>query len=502
MTSMMLTRRKMIGRLALGAAGMAGGPWRLLAHNDDPHLPAAGSSPILAPFQNALPIPPVLQPVRRGKTQFYTLTMRAGLAKLHRDLPSTVIWGFNGLYPGPTIRARKGEPVVVRQINHLPEDLAHGAHGAGQVDPSVHLHGAHVAPGDDGHPRESIPRGGFRDYHYPNQQRGTTLFYHDHSHGKTGLNVYRGLAGTYLIDDPEEDLLALPKGDFDVPLMIQDRILGADGSLIYMLDSDTRETGMLGDCLLVNGVVQPFFKVAARKYRFRIVNASNARIYQLQLSSGQPLIQIGTDGGLLPKPIAKSMIEIAPAERIEVVVDFSVYPPGTKVVLRNCMACTSRVAEVMRFDVESASPDPSLLPDCLSAWEELPTGLTVTRQFILNRQTVNNETAWVINGQIFDVNNPPLAQVKHGTVERWRFVNPTNHPHPVHIHLVQFQVIEINGVLQDPSRHGWKDTLVAPPGGQIVVAARFDGYTGKYLFHCHNLEHEDLGMMADYEIVP
>jgi spore coat protein A len=139
----------------------------------------------------------------------------------------------------------------------------------------------------------------------------------------------------------------------------------------------------------------------------------------------------------------------------------------------------------------------------LSPWEDLQIDAqTVTRQFILNRQTTVNGTIWTINGQTFDVNNPPLVQVKHGDVERWKFVNITGHRHPVHIHLVQFQVLDINGVPQDPSTHGWRDVLVAPPNGQITVAARFQGYTGKYLFHCHNLEHEDLGMMADYEIIP
>jgi spore coat protein A, manganese oxidase len=261
--------------------------------------------------------------------------------------------------------------------------------------------------------------------------------------------------------------------------------------------------GLLGDALLVNGVVQPFFQVAARKYRFRIVNGSNARIYELQLSSGQPLVQIGTDGALLPKPAFKNVIALAPSERADVVIDFGLYPIGTQVVLKNCQACTGSTAALMRFDVDRTGTDDSDVPDCLAPWEDLPIDAqTTTRQFILDRRIGPGGTStWVINGQSFGMDNPPLAQVPHGAVERWRFVNPTNHHHPVHIHLVQFQVLEINGEPQDPSVHGWKDTLVAPPGGQILVAARFAGYTGRYLLHCHNLEHEDLGMMADYEII-
>ena len=464
--------------------------------------PGAKTSPPLEPFVEPLRIPPVLNPVVRGKTHFHTLTMRAGLAKLHRDLPPTVVWGFNGLFPGPTIRVPKGCPAGVRQVNQLPD---HAGHDGGMAPlPAVHLHGAHVAPLDDGHPREAIPAYGFRDYHYPNHQRGTTLFYHDHSHGMTGHHVCQGLAGIYVIDDPAEADLNLPRGEFDIPLLIQDRIFNPDGSFYYELTREVQEFGLFGDCLLVNGVVQPHFKVAARKYRFRIVNGSNARIYQLQLSSGQALIQIGTDGGLLPKPAFRNVITLAPSERADVVIDFGLFPIGTQIQLRNCADCAGRTSALMRFDVERTANDDSDVPDCLSSWEDLTVDAqTTTRQFTLDRQLgPNGSSIWVINGQTFGMDNPPLVQVPHGAVERWRFVNPTSHHHPVHIHLVQFQVLEINGLPQDPSRHGWKDTFVAPPNGQILLAARFAGYTGRYLLHCHNLEHEDLGMMADYEIIP
>ncbi len=503
----MMTRRQMLRRTALGLAALGAGRRRLFGQmNMD--MGASGTSPSLLPFQDALRIPPVLTPVLRGKTQFYTMTMQAGLAKVHRDLPSTVVWGFNGLYPGPTIKATKGQPVVIRQISRLPDTHRAPSEEMAMMYPAVHLHGAHVAPQDDGHPREAIGPGDFRDYHYPNQQRGSTLLYHDHSHGQTGLHVYYGLAGAYLIDDPEEHMLGLPTGDFDVPLIIQDRVFKADGSFNYIFNNDTRETGMLGDTILVNGVVQPFFKVARRKYRLRFINASNARLYQLQLSAGPPFIQIGTDGGLLPKPQPKSLIELAPFQRADVVIDFAAYPLGTRLFLKNCSACvgcppcSGPLTTVMRFDVDFQAADDSIVPECLAPWEYLPVSAdSITRQFLLNRQTTSSGTVWTINGQTFDVSKPPLVRVKHGDVELWKFTNPTNHRHPVHIHLIQFQVLDINGVPQDPSQHGWKDVLVAPPNGQITVAARFQGYLGRYLFHCHNLEHEDLGMMADFEIV-
>lgn len=512
---MSFTRRQMIRNSALGIAGaFLGGraasgverrPREVFCGPAGLFAPASGpvlASPALTPFQDPLRIPPVLSPVVRGKTHHYTLTMKAGFAKLHRDLPTTLVWGFNGLYPGPTIKAIKGQPVVVRQINQLPDHPGHDDMPAAL--PAVHLHGAHVAPEHDGHPREAIAPGGFRDYHYPNRQAATALFYHDHSHGMTGLHVYNGLAGAYLIEDPAERTLNLPRGEFDLPLLIQDRVVRLDGALHYEFDVNAQEKGVFGDVLLVNGVVQPFLKVARRKYRFRIVNGSSARIYELQLSSGEPMIQVGTDGGLLPEPAFRSVIELAPSERADVVIDFGRYPVGTQVVLRNCSTCTGGTAELMRFDVDHVVADDSDVPDCLAPWAELPvTAQTTTRVFTLDRQLGTGGTStWVVNGQSFGMEKPVLASVPHGAVERWRFVNPTNLPHPVHIHLIQFQVLELNGQPQDPAKHGWKDTFVAPPGGQIVVAARFEGYTGRYLFHCHNLEHEDLGMMADYEIVP
>jgi len=507
----MLNRRRMLRNSFLSLMTLASNPLRLLGSADmKMTMDAPGKSPWLDLFTDPLRLPPVLKPEVRGKTHLYTITLKQGSAKMHSRLPATSVWGFDGLFPGPTIKATKGLPVVVRFVSELPDThgMSSGSDGLALMYPSVHLHGAHVAPQDDAHPLEAVPGVSVRQYHYPNNQRAATLLYHDHTHGQTGMHVYLGLAGLYLLDDPEEQELGLPSGDYDVPLLIQDRLFNKDGSLNYVLDDHTRETGMLGDRILVNGVVQPYFKVARRKYRFRIVNGSNARVLYLRLGTQAEFTQVGTDGGLLPKPMRKQMVELSPFQRADVVIDFSGYEKGTKVVLRNCNDflwspnCSGPSTFVMRFDVDRDAPDESVVPPALAPWQNLPiTAETVTREFKLTRKSTPDGTVWMINGRTYDMSAPPEVKIKHGAVEKWKFINLTGHQHPVHIHLIQFQVIDINGVPQDPSQHGWRDVLVAPPNGHMTVVARFSGYTGRYLFHCHNLEHEDLGMMSDYEIV-
>ena len=473
---------------------------KVFAHGGEVH-PA--TSPALTPFMDALPIPPVLKPVVKGKTDTYTLTMQPGLARCHTELPMTSIVGYNGLYPGPTIRARKGRLVVVTQRNSLP--AGHSGHvGSGESlhFPAVHLHGAVVAPESDGHPKDGIPLGGSRVYQYPNQQRACGLWYHDHTHEATGRNVYNGLAGLYFIDDPREKILGLPGGAYEIPLVIQDRVFSGSGQMVYSLDAVALESGMQGDVIVVNGKAQPFLDVGTAKYRFRILNASNSRIYKLALSNLQPLVQIGTDGGLLQRPNQQTSIEIAPSERVDLVVDFSESPIGTQIILQNLNGA-GRTASVMRFHVTKKVRDRSRIPEFLAPFEELPQAESVTtREFNLNRLALDGVLTWVINGQAYNAANPPLANPKLNTIEKWRFTNPTTHPHPMHLHLVQFQIIDINGAPQDPAKFGWKDTFVVPPSGEVTIVAKFSDYTGRYVFHCHNLEHEDYAMMGEFEVVP
>lgn len=504
----MIFNRRNFLRFVLGgsAAALTLPPTRLFAGG---HSGPAAASPTLTPFVDPLPIPPVLRRRVKGKKDVYTITMKPGTAQCHRDLPPTNILGYNGLYPGPTIKATKNRTVEITQINNLAG--ASHDHGAAQHNPSIHLHGALVAPDSDGHPNDSIAPGAFRVYTYPNKQLGTTLWYHDHTHGATGHNVWQGLAGLYLLNDSRHAALRLPRGNYEIPLLIQDRTFDASGQFVYNLDDMAKEMGMLGDVILVNGKVNPFLEVAARKYRFRILNGSNSRRYQLALENGNPLIQIGTDGGLLQRPQPKTQIDIAPAERIDVIIDFTGIAIGTNIILKN-IGGEGRTIDIMQFKVtKPRGKENARIPEFLVPWEEIidpakPDAPTpITREFLLGRKTIDGALTWVINGLSYD-SPERAAQIpkpKLDAIEYWHFTNPTNHPHPMHIHLVQFQIVKINGVPQDTAVHGWKDTVVVPPnGGEITVAAKFSGYTGKYVFHCHNLEHEDYAMMSEFEVIP
>lgn len=434
------------------------------------------------PFTRRLVIPPVLKPVRRGGTDLYVTRMRKAKVKI---LPGTrtPVWSFDGAFPGPTIKVRKGHPVVVRRINELG------------VPVSVHLHGGRVAPADDGQPTELIRPGDRYDYHYPNDQDAATLWYHDHAHHHVSRNNYKGLSGLYIIEDEAEDDLGLPKGDYDIPLILQDRSFRADGRFRFVDDHDQ----VLGDTYLVNGRPVPYFEVAARKYRFRILNASNSRGYELALDSGEPVTQIASDGGLLPAPYVASSIPLWPAERAEIVIDFSSHEVGSSVVLLDRPDPTdpSATRPIMRFDITREESDNSEVPPTLRSVPRMMPNMT-QRQFDLSFNF--NTNLWEINGKTFD---PDRVDVRPtlGTTETWVFRNQSSVTHPMHIHLVRFQVLDRNNLPPSPGELGWKDTVAVGPAETVRVAMRFEGYKGRYVYHCHNLAHENHSMMGQMKIV-
>jgi FtsP/CotA-like multicopper oxidase with cupredoxin domain len=452
-------------------------------------------APLPSAFQVPLPIPPVLTPARTdATTDYYEITQHVTRLPILPGL-TTEAWTYGGSWPGPTLVSRAGRRTVVRHRNQLPEPVV------------VHLHGGHTPADSDGYPIDLVaPMGsaryrardvatGFRDYGYPLDQRAATLWYHDHAMGRTGPNVYRGLSGFHLVHDDEEDALALPRGDRDLPLMITDRSFDEDGGFRYRTAGHMN--GVLGDVVLVNGAPWPVHPVDRAPYRLRFLNASNARRYRLELDpqppGGQALVQIGSDGGLLARPIAHDAVEIAPAERFDLIVDFGRYPAGTGVRLRNRLG-SGRTQDVMRFDVGGTKRAEMKIPAVLSAERRLnPSNAVATRTFVF-RQNVSG--TWTVNNREYQPGRP-LARPRLGTTEIWRFV--TDFHHPVHVHLDPFQVLSRDGRGPGAYDAGWKDTVDVRPAAAVEIITRFSDYPGRFVLHCHNLEHEDMAMMADFE---
>lgn len=502
---------------------------------------------VLVPFVDALPIPPVAQPTSGtpGGAATYTLAVRQALQRLHRDLPLTTIWGYNGSFPGPTIEARRDQPVTVTWVNDLRDALGqlltthylpvdqclHGPDMTGSVPLTVtHLHGAKVAPQFDGYPEDAFPPGAQSPaYTYPNGQRATTLWYHDHALGLTRLNVYMGLAGAYIIREASEGILNLPSGRYDVPLILTDRSFNADGSLKY---PEEWHEHFFGDFILVNGKVWPFFLVDQGRYRFRLVNASGSRFYTLALSNGASFQQISSDQGLLAAPVTMSSITISPGERAEIVVNFAGLGAGQEVTLVNSAAAPfpdgdpmHEVPNVMKFIGTGAAGFAAAPSPTLSTITPIPESQSVrSRDFALRLRPAEHMDKecmmaghlmelWAINDLLWDdiTERPRL-----GTVEIWNWVNRSGTSHPMHIHLVQVQVLDRQAFVAmgeaimpvgprippPPGEAGWKDTVQAPPGMITRVITRFEGFTGVYPYHCHILEHEDNEMMRQFVIRP
>ncbi len=440
-------------------------------------------------FNLPLRVPPTLIPsASDATTDYYDLRLRQEAVHIVGGT-QTLIWGFNGSYPGPTIRATRDRRVIVRHTNDLPEAV------------SIHLHGGHIPADSDGHPTSLISPGAYRDYVYPNRQLPATLWYHDHTMDRTGRNVYRGLAGFYLLTDEIEDSMMLPRGRYEIPLVIQDRTFNADGSLAYSNTGMNRMNGFLGDRVVVNGQIQPFHFVERRKYRLRILNGSNARTYQLAFSNDLPFYQIGSDGGMLSSTVVRSSITLAPAERVDVVVDFSAANPGSNIQLLNQIG-TGTTAEVMQFRVIAMKygKDTSVIPTVLRPVDRIPpASASVTRNFTLNLTMAGGMT-FTFNNQAFDPNRID-ATPSLGATEIWSFNNQTNMLHPIHIHGIQWQILDVNGAAPPPWELGWKDTFVVPANGTTRVIGKFTDYAGDYVFHCHILEHEDFSMMGQFRVI-
>jgi spore coat protein A len=501
-------------------------------------LAARGASPSLDPsklpkFVEPLPIPPAakslgLRPVPgtpKVQAPYFRLAMNEFTAKVHRDLPATRMWGYESASPGPTIETRSGEGLLVEWVNNLPTKhfmpIDHNLHGAEADKPEVraivHVHGAKAPPEGDGYPDNWYVPGKSATYYYPNQQDPALLWYHDHAMGINRLNIYAGLFGLFIVRDRVEDALNLPSGRYEIPLTIFDRSFRQDGQLDYPVSGIPDAPWVpeaFGEAMLVNGKLFPYLNVEARKYRFRLLNASNGRFYHLSLSNGQPFQQIGTDQGLLPAPLEVESLVVAPGERVDLVVDFS-GQRGARIVLK------SDTFEIMQFRVgQDTEIDNSSLPGTLRPVPKTPeTAAIRTRRIpiIENKAKIGDSMIMLLNGMHWDM--PVTENPMLDTTEIWELVNTTEDSHPIHLHLVRFQLLDrrkfneyryyLTREVQymgppeppDPYEAGWKDTIRAHSLMVTRIIVRFEGYAGRYVWHCHLLEHEDNEMMRPYDVV-
>ncbi len=503
-------------------------------------------------FVDPLPIPEVLQPRdRMHGVPLFQVTMQQVKQLLHRDFSPTTVWGYEGSYPGPTIEARRDCPILVRYLNKLPTThllpVDTSVHGAEPFRPAVrtvvHLHGGNSPAEFDGHPdawftpdlTSNGPLFTTNLFRYPNQQPPTTLWYHDHAIGITRLNVYAGLAGFYLLRDKTERRLKLPSGQFEVPLLIQDRSFNQDASLFY---PETIVPEFFGNTILVNGKVWPFLEVEPRRYRFRLLNGSNARFYNLRLDPALPITQIGVDGGFLKEPVVLREMLLAPAERADVIIDFTGLEGATFTLTNSAPTpfpmgddpdANTGVVMQFRVTLPLSSRDCSRIPAKLPAgpFPQLKDAVRV-RDLTLNELLDDMGRVTPLLG-VRDIQGRPLplpwgdstTETPHlGDVEIWRLINTTADTHPIHLHLVQFLIIdrqpfevarfEENGdlVFTGPpvpaakNEQGLKDTVSANPGEVTRLIARFCDFPGEFVWHCHILEHEDHEMMRRLEVLP
>lgn len=385
------------------------------------------------------------------------------------------VWAYNGQFPASTIIANRGDTATINLHNGLNEETI------------THWHGLIVNHANDGQPMQTINHGGNYSYQFTINQRAGLNFYHPHPHMLTGKQVYMGLAGGFIIRDIEELALNLPSGKYEVPLILRDASLDKNNNLNYKPAAG----GMFGKIPMVNGTRSPYLEVEKAVYRFRILNGANSRIFALALSdSNNPMRLIGNDGGLLASHADLNMIDMSNGERTDVLINFSNYNPGTKIMLRDLRSGW----DLLEFRVITATGGIKTLPSTSSSIVSLPSPV--------RSRTFSFDAMSKINGLEYNMDRIDWT-VPFNETEEWIFKTNGNAPHPVHVHGASFQVIERTGGRNQvyPWEGGWKDTVLLEDGETVKVKIRFDAFRGIYLLHCHKLEHEDMGMMANFDVV-
>jgi FtsP/CotA-like multicopper oxidase with cupredoxin domain len=445
----------------------------------------------IIPFTQKLKIPAEVNFAQLKKAAF---TTQKSQVSIFPDAQTEVLT-FQGDLPNPTVRIKKGDVFDLDFMNKLP-------------DPTIiHWHGVIVPEEMDGHPKDAISTGHTKQYHYPVEQSAGTFWYHTHPHGRTGEEIYHGLSGFYIIEDEEEKQLNLPKGEFELPLMIQDKRFDNKRQLLYK-DPDVLEdnNGLMGDVILVNATLLPYHEVKSGKYRLRILNASSVRTYKLAFDTIKEFTLIATDAGLLEEPVNVQSVILSVAERVDIIVDFKDQKVGDKVTLKTLgfkegstltlhpdyPAFDARM-DIMQFHVTEKIQDTYVLPDKL---------IRIPRMKASDAIKTRTITMEMIDGGIWTLDKKPFdmhrvdQRVKLDTTEIWEIKNSVHMAHPFHIHGVRFQVLDRDGKIDFPTDKGWKDTVIVMPSETVRIIVHFT-MPGLFVYHCHILEHEDHSMMAN-----
>jgi spore coat protein A len=506
MSAVALTRRDVLKRGAVLGAALSG--WGMLTRTAGG--PAAAQAATLPPFSLPLRFPTVIT------DPDVTLTVAETDVQVFPAGPPTKMWTFGGEFPGPVIRRSGGATTSVTFDHQLPtKDTL-----------TIHHHGHHSLPRYDGRPDEYlIAPGSTETYVYDHVEEGKPLraamrWYHDHSHGLTGLHSWKGLVGLFVTDDDVDGSLNLPAGDRELLLVCAERDFDSNNQLTDPFtdapappSDDSVGIGLQqNERMLVNGVPEPYHPVDPVRYRLRILNASAFHPLNIQFDRGLSFWHIGTESGLLPSPNLTSSLLLGPAERADIVVDFANYA-GQNVVLRSAPQQAGIIPgtaaadyDLVQFRVGAlAVADASSLPPAtlraLPAWTA---GVTQTpdRVFAFGiGADPSGSTAWTINGRTYDPTRVD-ARPELGSTESWLLVNTSTTSHYIHIHDVDWLVVSRNGQAPGPDEAGLKETFRLDPGGVVVIAAKFTDHLGQFMVHCHMLNHEDHAMMTQFEVVP
>ncbi|MGZ5050406.1 MAG: multicopper oxidase family protein [Methylobacter sp.] len=533
-----LQRRKLLKYAALGIAGAATYPsWALAGEFKRVNVP---SDDFLPDVEIELTMKPAEVAILKGdKTRIWKITGKV------LNGPAHTLDNNEGTYLAPTLHFKKGQRVRIILNNDLPAESI------------LHWHGLHVPANMDGNPMYAINRGQTYIYEFEILNRAGTYFYHSHTHGVTARQVYSGLAGLLIVSDNQEQALGLPSGSFDVPLVLQDRSFDGQNQLVYSGHMMQRMMGFLGDRILVNGRPDFVLPVSTRAYRLRLVNGSNSRIYKLAWDDGTPMTVIGVDGGLLEKPEQYPYVMLSPGERLELWMDFSKYQVGTELTLRsakfdasmhggmmghgmmggrgrgmmghgmggmmgggmmNSVSALPLGAEypVAKIRVAKKEQGNDTLPKTLTPINELhvknaanPNQPRTIALSMKHMQALLNDRAYKMNDiqpdEVMPLNSLQLFEFDNGFAAGGGMMNM---PHPMHLHGEQFQIVKreirpgfeesyatVSGGLVSG---GWKDTVLVMPGEKVTFLKPFNDFKGVFMYHCHNLEHEDMGMMREF----